>query len=84
MNLYHIIREDEHGYDQFSNAVVCAADQETARNMNPKTGKPMTQEDWGESFSSWTDSPDKVIVVCIGTARDSIPEGVVCASFHAG
>lgn len=84
MNLYRISQVVNDTYDTYSDAVVCAPDVETARNMNPGTGEPMTEEDWNKTYSSWCASPYQVTVELLGPALPHVKPGVVCASFHAG
>lgn len=80
MKLFLIAR-DNHDYDSYDSAVVAAHDEETARQMNPATGRPMV---WGKSHSSWCSDPKHVTVSYLGEATDDIKQGVVCASFNAG
>jgi hypothetical protein len=83
MNLYlYLISQTENNiWDTFDSAVVCAPDEETARNMDPANGEPMT---WGETWGSWATAPKNVTVELIGTAAEGVRQGVVCASFNAG
>lgn len=84
MNIYHVNRTQGGGYDTYSDFVVCAPDEETARNTNPGTGAPMTNEDWASPFSDWCSSPEHVAVSLVGIAAPSASPGVICASYHAG
>ena len=80
MNLYLIKQTTNQDYDTYDSAVVCAPDEETARNMDPCIGKPV---DWNNPWNSWCSSPDQVSVKLLGVADEKI-QGVVCASFNAG
>lgn len=80
MNLYLISQEENWGYDTFSSAVVCAADETSARNMSPRSGEPLSDYD----STSWVTDPAKVDVLFLGEADPNIEGGVVCSSFHAG
>lgn len=85
MKLFLISQSQNQEYDTFDSAVVCAPDEEAARNMNPSgdNGAPMT---WGGSLlaSTWCNDPKHVTVKLLGTASDDLHAGVVCASFNAG
>jgi hypothetical protein len=78
MNLYLISQTENNTWDTFDSAVVCAPDEETARNIIPGGGK------WGAIWSSWASCPEKVTVKHLGKADQEIKSGVVCASFNAG
>lgn len=80
MNLYHISQQANNDYDTYSDAVVAAPDEETARQMHPDGGD---LRDEG-SFGTWVSTPNQVTVKLVGIAVDGTPQGVVCASFHAG
>ena len=80
MNLYLISQTENNTWDTFDSAVVCAPDEETARNIYPgaSVGRPWNY--WGD----WASSPDLVTVQLLGIATEEILPGVVCASFNAG
>jgi hypothetical protein len=82
MNIYLISQSENGHYDTYDAAVVSAPDTETARNMNPRDGEPMTSEDWGQTWSSWASGPQYVTVKHLGETND--PQGVILASFKAG
>jgi hypothetical protein len=86
MNLYLISQSDNSGYDTYDSAVVCASNEDEARNMSPSTGEPM---DWASPskyyFSNWVSRADRVCVELLGPATsDQTVAGVICASFNAG
>jgi hypothetical protein len=84
MNLYHVSQNQNYGYDTYSDFVICAPDEETARSANPNTGEPMTPADWKRPFPDWCDAPEYVTARLIGTATESTKPGIICASFRAG
>jgi len=77
MKLYHISQSRVSGYDTYSDAVVCAQDEDSARNTHPD-GQPRRMRN-----SSWC-QPEYVEVVYLGRAAKGINPGVICASYHAG
>lgn len=85
MRLYLISQDSNDDYDTYDAAVVAAPDEDTARNMNPHNGKPMTKEDWNAPYTDWCRSPHDVKVELLGnyTKDDGIP-CVILASFNAG
>ena len=78
MKLFHISQNENHEYDTYDSAVVCAQDADDARTISPDSGR------WDGSFGAWCSSPDKVEVKYLGEAAEGIERGVVCASFNAG
>lgn len=81
MKLYHISQSVNNDYDTFSDAVVCAASEEDARNTHPGWGEDPWKED---RYGTWCKSPDEVTVKYIGEAAEGIEKGIICSSFHAG
>ena len=81
MKLFLISQKENRGYDTYDSAVVCAENADAARQMNP-SGRGEVR--WGDSFSTWCSSPEKVTVRLIGEASPDIAVGVICASFNAG
>jgi hypothetical protein len=84
MKLFKIEQEENDDWDTFDSAVVCCQSAEIAQHMNPSDGKPMTVERWKMRRSDWCSNPEQVKVTYLGEADDSIPVGVVVASFNAG
>ena len=78
MNLYLISQDENEEYDTYDSAIVCAANEDEARNTKPDA-RP-----WGARFSSWCSSPDKVKVRLVGVAAEGVEPGVLLASFNAG
>jgi len=77
VNLYKISQTDNDDWDTYDSAIVCAASEDDARQINPG-GR------WNSSLDGWCKSPDLVTVELLGTANDDIPAGVVLSSFNAG
>jgi hypothetical protein len=88
MNLYKISQDSNHDYDTYDSAVVCAENEEVARNMNPGSlidEDPPKLIDWlNHPEYAWCKNPDLVKVELIGSAAPGLPQGVICASFNAG
>ena len=82
MKLYLISQRDNNDYDTFSAVVVCAPDEETARQMHPSSGEKIT--DWEAANDVWCSSPELVKVKRIGIAEETLKTGAICSSFHAG
>jgi len=81
MNIYHISQTVNTDYDTYDAAVVCAPDEETARNIYPETGEPA---DWRNGLhDAWVSSPSDVRVRYLGPADPSVKPGLVLASFNA-
>jgi hypothetical protein len=80
MKLYKISQTLNRGYDTYDSAIVCAKDEEEARNIHPE------DRDWDYPpySSTWCNSPDQVTVELIGTAAPGTRQGVMLASFNAG
>lgn len=80
MKLYKISQNINKDYDTYSDAVVCAKNEEEARLIHP------SGENWDgieNRWSDWTDA-ENVKVEYIGEASEVLLKGVICASFHAG
>jgi hypothetical protein len=67
-------------YDTFDSAVVCAADEESARRTHPYG----PNADWTGPYPVWATDPSVVKVTLLGDALPSVQIGVVLASFNAG
>jgi len=68
------------GYDTFDSCIVCAENEEEAKNINPMYGEKWVY--WCEC--EWAKSPEDVTVEYIGEADENIEKGVVLASYNAG
>jgi|GEM_PF-828567 hypothetical protein len=79
--LYLLTRPDFCKYDEYDSAIVCAANEEDAREIHPSGDN----NDYNlVSWSGFT-TKEKVIIKRIGIADDDIePNSVICASFNAG
>lgn len=80
MKLFFIEQDQNRDYDYVS-AVVAAPDEDTAKQMDPGTGKPMT--DWRKNYNSWCGGTQHVTVKYLGEAVD-VDQGLVCSSYNAG
>ena len=85
MYLYLISQDENNGYDTYDSAVVCAGSEAEAIKIHPSGYKNRKEIWWEERLDlyDWT-TPDNVKVKLIGIADESIPQGIVCASFNAG
>lgn len=83
MKLFLIEQQINTDYDTYDSAVVCAPDEETARNMSPDSGDPVNWKK-DQSYSSWAYAPEQVKVTYLGEAVEGSIQGVVVASFNAG
>lgn len=82
MKLFKIYQNVNNGYDTYSDAIVCAETAEDAQRIHPSDYVEETTEEPAD-YDSWAPL-SKVQVEYIGDARDGLPRGVVCASYHAG
>jgi hypothetical protein len=83
--IYHVSQSQNNGYDTYSDFVICAPDEETARNADPSTGWPMTtQNSWSDRYNGWCNGPEHVEVKLVGNAVEGMNPGIICSSFHAG
>lgn len=82
MKLFLLSQEQNAGYDTYDSAVVAAPDEDTARQIDPRTGKPV--ENWNKKYRTWCSGPEHVVVAYLGEAAAGIEQGVVCASYNAG
>lgn len=81
MNLYKISQTVNRDYDTYDSAIVCASDEETARNTHPNIELLTSRLTW--TNGDWC-KPHQVVVELIGSAAPGIPAGVILASFNAG
>ena len=85
MKIYLISQNENRGYDTYSDAVVAAPDENTARIIHPSGD--IWGVDWvpvDYAFPTWASRPDSVKVELIGEAVEGTKQGVICSSFHAG
>ena len=75
MKLYLIRQNVNKGYDTYDSAVVCAADEDAAREITPDGDT--------SRYGGWC-RPQHVAVEYIGEAAETTKQGVICASFNAG
>ena len=77
LNLYLISQKDkDHTYDDgtYDSAVVCVSSEDEAINMLPGSRK-------GNGPPTWV-TPDNVKAKFLGAAVQTVPHGIVCASFN--
>lgn len=77
MNLYFVWQDENNDYDTYDSFVICAENEEEAKNTHPDGG-----ENWRRS--TWASCPEKVKCELIGKASDNVEKGIVIASFNAG
>jgi hypothetical protein len=92
VKLWWISQHSNEDYDTYSDAVVAAENEESARNLHPAGyykyrdgrwwGTRADGSEW-EPCNSWS-APDQVTAEYIGDAKKGTKTGVICASFHAG
>jgi hypothetical protein len=78
MKLFKIFQRVNMEYDVYDSAVVCAENEEEARNINPN------KDGWGDKYTCWAQTPEQVEVEYIGEAREGLKKGIIIASFMAG
>ena len=77
MKLYYVWQDENNDYDTYDSFVVCAENEEEAKNTHP-------DGDGNWRRYTWASSPEKVKCKLIGVANDNVEKGVVIASFNAG
>lgn len=96
MNIYHVERKREGGYDTYSDFVCIAPDEAAAARTHPREGYRYDEANKG--FTSdpewnsedllrnypWIDNLDELTVTQVGTALPGLEPRVICSSFHAG
>jgi len=74
-NLYLLTQSSVSGYDTFDSCVVCANNEDEAKEITPN----------GFCFNDWATSPEQVVAKFIGVAADDIElSSMVIASYNAG
>lgn len=83
--LYLLSQDINNDYDTFDSVIVCAPDEETARNIHP-SGKDCEFDRAGHTYGAWVneDQKNKIKISKIGIAENDIEVGIVIASFNAG
>lgn len=97
MNIYHVSRTDEYGYDDFSDFVVVCETEQQAKETYPGEGYVFRDDHWvevgldgnvrpfdkdNEWWCGWT-HPSKTTVELVGISTKE-ESRVICSSFHAG
>jgi len=78
MYIYHL-KGTAHGWDTYSDMVVIAENEETARRMHPLEEACQ----WVRNPDVWADHPEDVTVILLGKSYQAVPR-IICKSFHAG
>lgn len=99
MRLYKISQNVNNDYGTYSDAVVCASNEDEAKRIHPSGQHYELGEDnhWYFIFSDGSKKDEGLLpeffdwckfqdvqVEFIGEAKEGLKHGVVCASFHAG
>lgn len=95
MKLFKISQTVNDDYDTYSDAVVVAPDEATAKTIHPDSmykffngwpRSPHVDEDGCDiHYGNWAYIPDQVKAEYIGEAAEHLSQGaVICASYHAG
>ena len=92
MKLYFISQSVNGGYDTYDGAVVCAKNEEEARDIIPGGGTYSKREAREKAYPDeyqypiydWAYNKEDVVVKYIGSAVKGFKKSVICASFNAG
>lgn len=89
MNLYLIEQTDVGGYDTYSDAVVAAPDEATAKDTYPgmywdAVEVTLLSTPGRRKLYDWPETVESVTATLIGVAVEGTPHSVICASYHAG
>lgn len=89
LKLYLVQREDDVDYDEYSECVVCAADEQAARDTHPRPQRMVGPSNWADEddeFGTWVkfDNRHLLKVTYLGEAKPDLAAGVVSSSFSAG
>lgn len=77
MKLFLLERTETIDYDEYDSCVVCAKNEEEAKEISIK-------ELHEDTFSGWTDNKSVISATEIGTAKRGTKVGIILASFNAG
>lgn len=81
MKLFLLTQTDNNNYDTYDSCVVCAENEDEAKNITP-CGEPFEPSD---RFNPWARSLEGIICEYIGEASEGIKKGtVIISSFNAG
>lgn len=88
LQLFHVERIDDGGYDSYDSFVICCENENVARNTHPGSEIFIWWDDesYSRMYDSWVqpEMVSKLIVEFLGIADAKIPKGIICASFNAG
>lgn len=83
MRLFLISQTVNRGWDTYDSAVVCAENEQAARETHPSTTAPPKW--WEDELQCYTwCQPKDVQVKEVGLPIDPFTPGVICSSFNAG
>jgi len=91
MNIYLLEQNVNDDYDTYDSMVVCAPDEESAKQIHPYLGSTLTinaTDHWEEDHrypgaAVWANSPDQVQVTLLGTSNNPTQK-IILASYNAG
>jgi hypothetical protein len=92
MKLYKISQDVRDDYDTYSDAVVCAENEDDAKTICPdsylqyENGVCYDIEDPNQKYisSAWAPNIKDVKVEYLGEAHNKLKRGLIISSFHAG
>lgn len=78
MKLYLLSQRKNNDYDTYSDCVVCAENEESAKLIRPDSLS------WSDDYSySWVTDIKDVKAEYLGEAAKTVKEGIVLSSYHA-
>ena len=80
MNLYLISQSENNNYDTYDAMIVCAENENDARNITPEDDNSFPSFMW----SDWCSSPEQVTVEYLGIADGNITREIILSSFNNG
>jgi hypothetical protein len=83
MRIYLLEQNDNNGYDTYDSCIVCAENEEEAKNICPD-GKPFKETKNGNYFNTWAKTKSSITCTEIGKANVKQRYGIILASFNAG
>lgn len=86
MKLYLLEQTDNNDYDTYDSCIVCAENEEDAKNISPDSEYDDETYAFVENkkYSQWAMKKESITCEEIGEANANIPRGVVIASYNAG
>lgn len=81
MKLYLLSQTERNGYDTFDSCIVCAENENDAKQISPMEGCKTFDE---YKYHHWASCAENVKCVQIGIANEWTKAGLILASFNAG